>query len=163
MKTAAQLSLAFPAFCSLWSTYVATMTAAWTAADALAVALETYIRRGGNALERPGNYQAFQDACDRAEAYSAAVRAAEPWHLGTIPTFTTGHVVNLDNREILAFVRELRGTIVYMSRRDANDPRRIVSAPVPTDNGIAGFFRAEVRCMTAFGSPRRIPSDLLAS
>ncbi len=159
MKTAAQLPLAFPTFCALWTTYAAAMAHAASAADALAAALDAYLRAGGNYCERPGNIAAFHASCDAAEVYTSAVRAAEPWHFGTIPSFRTGEVVNLGNEELLAFLHDLRGSIVYRSSRDPRDPRRIVSAPVSTDNGIAGFFRSEVRCMTAFGSPRRVPNN----
>jgi hypothetical protein len=154
-----QLTLAFPMFCALWTTYTAVMARAASAADALAAALEAYLRAGGNRCERPGNIAAFHASCDAAEVYTAAVRAAEPWHFGTIPSFRTGEIVNLGNEELRAFLHELRGSIVYRSSRDPRDPRRIVSAPVSTDNGIAGFFRSEVRCMARFGSPRRAPSN----
>mgnify|MGYP007100101362 CR=1 FL=1 len=141
---------AFPLFC-------AAMLAAAAASDALAVAIERYLKLGGLDLHRPGSHQAFQDMCSLAEHYTAAVHDAEPWHYGCVPTFTTSHAINLSDAELRAFLHDLRGSIIYISSRDPQDPRRAVSAPVCTDNGIAGYFRSEVRSMTALGVPRRTP------
>lgn len=141
---------AFAPFCAV-------MLAAAAASDALARAIDRYLRLGGLELHKPGSHQAFQDMCSLAEHYTAATRDAEPWHYGTIPAFTTSHAINLDNRELRAFLRDLQGSIIYRSSRDPQDPRRVVSAPVCTDNGIAGYFRSEVRSMTALGVPRRTP------
>lgn len=141
---------AFPAF-------VAVMLAAASACDALARGLDRYLKLGGLELRRPGSHQAFRDLCCLAAHYTETTRDAEPWHYGTIPAFTASHAVNLDNRELRAFLRDLQGSIVYRSSRDPQDPRRVVSTPVCTDNGIAGFFRSEIRSMTALGVPRRTP------
>lgn len=140
----------------IWADYVDIMADAAGAADCLATKLEAFVRRGAS-LGAPGGVDAFHAACLAAGRYRRAVDAAAPWHFGTIPTFTEGHVVNLGADELRAFARELRGGIIYAVQRDQDDPRRAVSAPVSTDNGIAGFFRAEVRAMAAFGTPRRTP------
>ena len=141
---------AFPVF-------VAVMLAAAAASDALARAIDRYLRLGGLELHKPGSHQAFQDMCSLAEHYTAATRDAEPWHYGTIPAFTTSHAINLDNRELRAFLRDLQGSIIYRSSRDPQDPRRVVSAPVCTDNGIAGYFRSEVRSMTVIPRTGHFP------
>jgi hypothetical protein len=135
-----------------WFVYEAAMVAARDAALALADTLEAYIRHDSTRM--------FHAACDAATNYWSKVKAAQPYHFGAIPMFRDGHVVNSDADQLLAFVRELRGSERPIVRREGD---RVYSTMAFADNGIAGFFLTEVAAMRQFGSPRRSLVDGLAS
>jgi hypothetical protein len=137
---------------ALWATYVATMEAAEKAARALADALETYLRRGFHRDIHPS----FDDACRAADGYFGAIRRAEPFHVGTMPRYYSGHVINSSADELIDVMRELRGTAVY--HRVIHVDGRSIMVPRYADNSVAGFFRQEVKSMEPFGSPRRTPT-----
>jgi hypothetical protein len=137
----------------LFFEYVALMQAAERAALALADVLEGYLRH----YEGKKSWRYFDAACNAAAAYTLAIGAAAPWHFGVIRGFTTGHVINCNADEILAMVRELRGSAV--PRTVVGSDGRKVCAFIYEDDGIAGFFRGEVRAMRRFRSPRRVPED----
>ena len=136
----------------LWSAYVKAMEAASDAALVLANALEIYLRKGVHRDVHPS----FDYACSAADAYSGAIRRAEPFHCGTIRTYYSGHVINLSADELLEVIRELRGTVVY--HREARHDGTSTMFFRYADDGIAGFFRRELTSMEPFGSPRRMPT-----
>jgi hypothetical protein len=137
---------------ALWSAYVKAMEAASDAALVLANALEIYLRKGVHRDVHPS----FDYACQAADSYMGAARRAEPFHCGTIRTYYSGHVINLTADELLDVVRELRGTAVY--HREAKHDGSSTMFFRYADDGIAGFFRQEVKSMEPFGSPRRTPT-----
>jgi hypothetical protein len=137
---------------ALWTAYVTTMEAAKKAALTLADALETYLRRGFHRDIHPS----FDDACRAADGYFGAIRRAEPFHWGTMPSYYSGHVINSNADELIDVMRELRGTAIYHRMTHADGSSTMV--PREADNGVAGFFRQEVKSMEPFGSPRRTPT-----
>jgi len=138
---------------ALWSAYIDMMTKAEHAALALADALEVYLRRG---LHRD-IHCSFDDACRAADTYFSAIRRAEPYHCGTVRSYYSGHVINLTADELLEAMRELRGTAVC--HRVTHPDGTCTMVPQFADDGIAGFFRQEVKSMEPFGSPRRTPTN----
>jgi hypothetical protein len=135
----------------IWTDYVAVMTAAESAALTFADALERYLRKGVHS----GSFRLFDDACRAADGYRGAIRRAEPYHCSVIPSWYSGHIINSSEDELIDVMRELRGTAVYhrVMRADGS----ITMVPRYADNGIAGFFRLEVKAMEPFGSPRCQP------
>jgi hypothetical protein len=143
---------------TLWATYEAAMLAARAAAFALADAIEWYLRSGVNHF--PG--ASFHAACDAANVYGGAIRAAEPYHHATIRPWNCGAIINMDADELLDLMRELRGTAVPVVIHAA-DGRKVASLRY-ADDGIAGFYDVELRSMRLYGSPRRVPqSDATAA
>ncbi len=136
---------------ALWATYEAAMLAARAAAFTFADAIERYLRAG------VGNFPgaSFHAACDAANVYGGAVRAAEPYHHATIRAWNCGAVINMDADELLALMRELRGTAVPVAIH-GTDGRKVASFRY-ADDGIAGFYDVELRSMRRYGSPRRVP------
>ncbi len=136
---------------SIWEMYVRLMRAASQAALDFADALEAYLHRGVDAP--PG--RAFDKACATAAIYSAAVAEAQPYHFGLIPSHGAGLVINASADELLEVMRELRGTAISRSVRGPDG--RAVAGFVYADDGIAGYFRVELRSMRLFKRPRRDP------
>lgn len=135
----------------LWASYERAMLAAQTTSLALADALERYLRAGLYGWHSP-----FHAACQAADVHQAALRSAAQYHFATIAGYTSGHVINLDETELLGAMRELRGTAlpVVTGRPDGG---KVVTYRY-ADDGIAGYFAQELRSMRRFGSPRRRPS-----
>lgn len=131
----------------MWRRYVEVMKRAEHAALNLADALERYLRKS----ER---MDIFQCACDLTYRYTEAMRAAEPYHFGTMPNFGDSSIWNLDPMDLLAFIRDLRGAATPHTVRRG---RRAHAGFRYQDDGVAGFFRIEVRSMRRFGVPRRNP------
>ncbi len=128
------------------------MAAASSAALTLADAIEKYLQKGG--ADADWNSM-FQPACVAADEYLGAVRAAEPYHFGTIPWISSSHIINLDNDELLTVMRELRGQLRSLVIGDPDGVRTAML--VPSEDGVAGFFAGEVRSMRRYGRPRRTP------
>jgi hypothetical protein len=137
----------------IWADYVAVMRAAEDAALAFADALERYLRKGVHAHP----FRGLDAACRAANAYSVAIDRAKPYHCGVIPAWYSGHVINSSEDELISVMRELRGTAVYHRVMHVDGASTMV--PRYADDGIAGFFRQELKAMEPFGSPRRTPSQ----
>jgi hypothetical protein len=133
------------------------MLAARAAAFALADAIERYLRSGVDNF--PG--ASFHAACDAANVYGGAIRAAEPYHHATIRPWNCGAIINMDADEMLDLMRELRGTAVPVVIHAA-DGRKVASFCY-ADDGIAGFYDVELRSMRRYGSPRRVPQSASAA
>lgn len=136
----------------IWANYVAVMRAAEDATLAFADALERYLRKGVHS----GSFRIFDDACRAADGYRGAVRRAEPYHCGVIPEWYSGHIINSTEDELIAVMRELRGAAIYQREERPNGVTTMVFRYA--DDGVAGFFRQELRAMEPFGSPRRTPT-----
>lgn len=136
----------------VWAIYTNTMRVAEQAALSFADALELYLRKG---VHSPG-FRYLDAACAAANMYMTALRRAEPFHVGALPEYCQGHVINWSEDEMLAAMRELRGTAVYRRLTHPDGSSKMV--PRYADDGIAGFFRQEVKSMKPFGSPRRMPT-----
>ncbi len=121
------------------------MSAAGSAALTLADAIEAYLRKGGGDVDWN---RAFQPACDAANQYLGAIRAAEPYHFGTIPRISSSHIINLSNDELLCVMRELRGQLRSLVVGAPNGVRTAIL--VPSEDGAAGFFALEVQSMRRF-------------
>lgn len=129
-----------------WAAYVAAMTTAEEAALTFADALERYLRAGSSPFHH------FDEACRCADAYRYAATQAAEYHFGTVAIYGSGHVVNCDANELLSIVRELRGSSIPVTVRGNG---RTLAGYRYADDGIAGFYRVEVRSMRRFGKPRR--------
>lgn len=142
-----------PSRAEVWAHYLTVMEAAGKAALDLADAIETYLRKsvaGGISV------RSFHAACEAADRYWAAVKKAQPFHRAVITQCTSSHIINLENFELLAMMRELRGSMRSMV---VGDPAGVRTAMlVPSEDGIAGFFALEMRSMQRFQAPRHIPS-----
>lgn len=134
-----------------WTAYVAIMRGAEKAALDFADAAERFLRHENTAWWQPY----YGDACRAAERYHAAVQRAEPFHFGTIRAVTASDVLNANAAELLAMVRAIRGTPVPVTLT-GEDGRRLAAFRY-ADDGLAGFFRLEVRSMRRYGAPRRDP------
>lgn len=141
----------------LWATYVSLMFAARAAALALADAFERYL------LVQHRDYmgRVLHDTTIAEYAWKLARDAAEPYHFAPLKSFC-GYAVNASPDEILAAVRELRGSEVphVVERKDGEG--KLVSYRYEND-GIAGYFVGEVRSMAKFNAPRRLPDELVAT
>lgn len=139
----------------LWTAYVLAMTHARDRALGLADVLERWLLCG------MGSWRGFHEACDAANAYSSAVRGAQPYHFAVIKTFTCSDVVNaFDPLDVLQFVRELRGTAVP---RTIGEGANKVATFRYADDGIQGYFSQELRSMRRFMKPRRTPEEFAAA
>lgn len=134
-----------------WVAYVMTMDAARVVCLALADALERYLRKD--------TFATFDAACNAADRYRGAMIEAHPYHFGAMPIFHSGFVINDTPEQLLAMVRELRGSEKPLVIVQGN---RAWSVMYYADNGIAGYFAGEVKAMTQFGSPRRAVSGMVA-
>ena len=134
-----------------WVAYVMVMDTARVVSLALADALERYLRKD--------TFATFDAACNAADRYRGAMLEAQPYHFGVMPIFHSGFVINDTPEQLLAMMRELRGSEKPLVIVQGN---RAWSAMHYADNGIAGYFAGEVKAMTRFGSPRRTVSNMVA-
>jgi hypothetical protein len=155
-----QLALSFATISSIvarsadWARFEAAMLAAEAACLAFANALEVYLRKGGNEV---AHNPAFQATCAAADACGAAILAAEEFHFASIPYCSGSLVYNLDTADLLALMRELRGSAIPVSTTAGSRTRSSIEY---AEDGMAGFYRCELRSMRPFGTPRKRPGEV---